>query len=571
MSNYLEITDLKDMLNKTRKLYGDRPAYKIKVEDGKYKTYTHEDARKMIDSLGTSLCNMGLKDKRIGVIGENRFEWEIAYMSIICGTGIAVPLDKSLPENELRDLIERSEVEAIFFSGKYLETMNKIKDSQNNKLEHLISIDLAEHESGVYSQIELINSGRKLLEEGNKEFINAQIDSEKMCEMLFTSGTTSKSKVVALSHKNLCANLMGIVQTLDVNSNDRILSFLPLHHVFLCMMGCLLSLYIGSEVDYCDGMRYIQKNLVEYKTTFACFVPAIYESMYKNLIKKFEQEGRLGELNELTKKYKNESDTVKKEVFKEIHEAFGGCIRLFISGAAPLDKNVEQAFRDWGINLCQAYGLTETSPVLCSETKDAYRVGSIGKTIPNVEARIDDANEDGIGELVVKGPNIMIGYYGDEKATKEVLEPDGWFHTGDLARIDEDGYVFICGRKKSVIVLKNGKNIFPEEMEILVNKIEGVKDSFIYGKRQSEDKNDIKINVAIVIDREKIKYVYKVEENEEIYNVLKNEIKKINQMMPNYKAIRGVIITETPLIKTSTGKIKRQANLEVIEKNKLTW
>jgi long-chain acyl-CoA synthetase len=561
-SNFIEITDLKDMLNKTKKLYGEKNAYKIKIRKGEYKTFTHNEVRDMIDGLGTALIDLGLKDKRVAVIGENRYEWEIAYMSVVCGTGIVVPLDKSLPPNELEDLIERSEVEAIFFTSDYSEAMEKIRYSEKNKLKHLISMDLEENIDGIYSEKELIEKGKNLIADGNKDFMKAKINPDTMCEMLFTSGTTSASKVVALSHKNLVSNLMDIVTVLDIDSNDRILSFLPLHHVFQCMMGCLLSLYIGSQVSYCDGIRHILDNLNEYKITFACFVPAIYENIYKAVSKKLEQEGKIEKIRADIEKYKDASMETKKEVFKEIHAIFGGELKLLISGAAALDKNVEQGFRNLGINVCQGYGLTETSPVIGVETNTEFRLGSIGKPLPSVEARIDDANEEGIGELVVKGPNIMIGYYGNEKATKEVLDSDGWFHTGDLATIDEDGYIFICGRKKTVIVLKNGKNIFPEEMENLVNKIEGVKESFVFGKQQSEDKNDIKINVEIVFDREIVKSVYKVDSDEEIYKVLQDEVKKINQTMPKYKAIRGIILSEQPLIKTTTNKIKRQANLE---------
>ena len=325
----------------------------------------------------------------------------------------------------------------------------------------------------------------------------------------------------------------------------------------------LYSLYIGAQRSFCDGIRHIVENLNEYKITFASFVPAIYESMYKTIIKNLEKQGKLEAVKKLMEENKDKTMAEKKEIFKDIHNIFGGNIKLFVSGAAALDAEVEYAFRDWGINLCQGYGLTETSPVIGVETNENFRVGSIGKALPHIQARIDDANEEGMGELTVKGPNVMLGYYGDEEATKEVME-DGWFHTGDLAKIDEDGYIFICGRKKSVIVLKNGKNIFPEEMEALVNKVEGVKESFIFGKQQSDDKEDIKINVKIVFDREVMKEAYKAETDEEIRKVLQDKIKEINQIMPKYKAIRGMIISEEPLIKTTTNKIKRQANLEAL-------
>ena len=563
--NIIQITDLKDMLNKTGEIYGDKPGYKIKIAEGKYKIYTHKEIRDMINYLGTALISMGLKNKRIAVIGENRYEWELSYMSVVCGTGIVVPLDKSLPENELEELIERSEVEAIFYSGKYEEIIEKIKYSDKNKLKHLISMDLEHNIEGVYSQKELIETGKKLVEEGNREFIDSKINPEEMQIMLFTSGTTSKSKVVALSHRNLASNLMDFCSVLDANSNDKVLSFLPLHHVFECTVGMLFSLYLGAERAFCEGLRHIMQNLNEYQITFASFVPAIYENMHKNIIKALEKEGKLEAVRKLMEENKDKTMAEKREIFKDINNLFGGNIRLFLSGAAALDKSVEEDFRAWGINLCQGYGLTETSPVIAVETNENFRVGSIGKALPHVQAKLEDVDAEGMGELVVKGPNIMIEYYGNEEATKESLK-DGWFYTGDLAKIDEDGYIYICGRKKSVIVLKNGKNIFPEEMETLVNKIEGVKESFIFGKQQSDDKEDIKINVKIIFDREIMKEAYKVETDEEIHKVLADKIKDINQIMPKYKAIRGMIISEEPLIKTTTNKIKRQANLDAINK-----
>ena len=562
--NMVVVSDLKDMLNKTRELYGDRPGYKIKIEEGKYKTYTHNEIRDMVDYLGTALINLGLKNKRIAVIGENRYEWELAYLSVVCGTGIVVPLDKSLPANELEELVERSEVEAIFYSKKYEETVEKIKYSEKNKLKHLISMDTDIHKEGIYSEKELIEKGKEFVEAGDRRFIDAKINPEEMSIMLFTSGTTSKSKVVALSHHNMVSNVMDFASVLDVDSSDRILSFLPLHHVFECTVGMLYSLYIGAERSFCEGIRHIVQNLNEYNITFASFVPAIYESMHKTILKNLEKEGKLEAVRKLMEANKDKTMAEKKEIFKDIHNVFGGQIKLFVSGAAALEKEVEEDFRAWGINLCQGYGLTETSPVIGVETNENFRVGSIGKALPHVQAKIEDANDEGMGELVVKGPNVMLGYYNDEEATKEVLE-DGWFRTGDLAKIDEDGYIFICGRKKSVIVLKNGKNIFPEEMEALVNKIEGVKESFIFGKQQSDDKDDIKINVKIIFDREIMQEAYKVTTDEEIYKVLAEKVKEVNQIMPKYKAIRGILISEEPLLKTTTSKIKRQANLEIIE------
>lgn len=564
--NYVEITDLKDMLNKTRKLYEQKIAYKIRIEENKYKIITHEEVRNMVDCLGTALIDLGLKGKRIAVIGQNRYEWEIAYLSVVCGTGIVVPLDKSLPPNELESLIERAEAEAIFFTNKDEEVIKKIQYNGKSKLKHLISMDMREPSEGIHLLEELIKKGKGLLKDGNKEFIDSKINPDEMSIMLFTSGTTSESKVVCLSQKNICSNLMDIASVVDLTSDDTLLSVLPVHHVFECTVGFLFGLYKGAETVFCDGIRHIVKNLKEYNVSVMACVPSLYEAIFNIIRKQLEKEGKLQEILEKEEKHKNDSMEEKKKIFKEIHDMLGGRIKLFISGAAKLDPKIEEKYRMLGINIVQGYGLTETSPVVGVGSNKYHKIGSVGKAVPSVEVKIKDKNNDGVGELIVKGPSVMIGYYDNEDATKEVLK-DGWFCTGDLAKIDEEGYIYICGRKKSVIVLKNGKNIFPEEMENLVNKIEGVKESFVFGKQQSEDKDDIKINVKLVFDREVVKEFYKVKTDDEIYKVLSNQIKEINKVMPSYKAIRGVLITEKELIKTTTNKIKRQANLDEIEKS----
>ena len=560
----IEITDLKDMLNKTKEVFKNKPAYKIREENGKYKIITHKQVRDMIDCLGTALITLGLQGKRIGVIGENRYEWEISYLSTVCGVGTIVPFDKSLPENELKRLIERSEIEAIFYSKKYEATLKKLVLEGTGKLKHLISMDSQTHKNGVYSWSELIEIGDILLKNGNREFLDAEIDPEAMNIMLFTSGTTSESKVVALCHRNLCSNVMDLARVLNINSNDRFLSFLPIHHVFECTVGFLFALYRGAQTSFCDGIKHMQENYKEYKITFAACVPAIFENMYKGVWKKLEKEGKKEETLELLEKYKDASMEKKRKVFKNVHEMFGGHVNMFISGAAAIDKSVVEGYRNFGINLCQGYGLTETSPVVATETEEFNRPGSIGKCYPSLEVKIDEPNEEGVGELLVKGPTIMLGYYNNEEATKDAIV-DGWFHTGDLAKIDENGYIFIMGRKKSVIVLKNGKNIFPEEMEHLVNRIEGVKESFIFGKSNKKDKDDIKVYVKVVYDKDIMKIAYRAETEEQIYDAINNKIKEINDTMPAYKAIRGIVLSETPLIKTTTNKIKRQEELKTIE------
>ncbi len=566
-----KITDIKDMLEKTGKLYGDKPAYKFRTnEPGKFTFYTHKEVRDMVNNLGTSLISLlDLKDKKVAIIGDNRYEWEVAYLSVVAGTGIVVPLDKALPENELESLIRRSEVEAIFYEEKYEPVLKKLAKDGTTKLKHLICMDATEHDDGIYSFIELIEKGKELISNGDRCFLDSKVDPETMTIMLFTSGTTSKSKAVALCQRNLCSNIMDMGKVLyQIDCNDSMLSFLPVHHVFECTVGFLLSLYKGMCTAFCDGIRHIVDNLREYQTTFMVCVPALYENIYKNVLKNLEKQGKLEAVMKLVEEHKNDTMEKKREIFKDIHAIFGGKIKLFISGAAALDPKIEQGYRDFGFDLVQGYGLTETSPVVCVNTfegKDEFKhkLGSIGPALPSVQVRIDDANAEGLGELVVKGPSVMMGYHENPEATAEVLE-DGWFHTGDLCRIDDEGYIYISGRKKSVIVLKNGKNIFPEEMENLVNKIEGVKESFIYGLPNSNDENDIKIHVEVVYDKEVMKEMYNTEDRQEIYKIINTKVKEINKTMPLYKAIRGMELTEEPIAKTTTGKIKRYEELSKI-------
>lgn len=561
--DYIEITDLKDMLNKTDKLYENNIAYQIKIEENKYIEYTHKEVRQMINSLGTKLINMGLKGKRISVIGENRYEWEIAYLSIVCGTGVVVPLDKSLPVNELSKLIEESEVEAIFCSGKYVENLKEIKNSNIGKLKYIISMDLKETEDGIYSENQLIKEGEELVKNGDTSFIDAKINPKEMSIMLFTSGTTSKPKVVALSHENICTNLMDIGSILDVNSNDVLLSFLPLHHVFECTVGFLFSLYKGSKTVFCDGIRHMVENLNEYNVTVMCCVPAMYERILNIIIKNLDRLGTLDEVTEKMQIYKNSSMEEKKKVFEQIHNMLGGKIKLFISGAAGLDKEVEEKYRLVGINIVQGYGLTETSPVVAVGTNKYYRLGSIGKALPSVEVKIDNPNSEGIGELLVKAKSVMLGYFQNEEANAEAFDGD-WFRTGDFAKIDEEGYIFILGRKKNMILLKNGKKVFPEEIEVLINKLEEVDECFIFGMPSDTDVNDSKVSVKIVYNEKLVQQKYGNISEDEVFKIIWEKIKDINKLLPTYKYIKQMILSNVPLIKTTTGKIRRNEELKLI-------
>lgn len=558
--------NLKEMLQKSGETFGDRPAYKFKTEiPEKFKEITHREFREDINYLGTALMDMGLKNKRIAVISENRYEWGLAYLATVTGTGVIVPLDKALPDNEIENLIIRSEVEAVFYSNKYDSIMEKVREKGNTNVKFFISMDLEKETNGIYAQSELISEGKKLIESGNREFLETEINAEEMGIMLFTSGTTAMSKAVMLSHKNICANLFDIASTIKVDENDVFLSFLPLHHTFECTTGFIYPISKGSAIAFCEGIRHIADNIKEFQITAMVSVPILFEGMYKKVMKGIEKKGKL----ETVKKGIKISQfllkigiDIRKKLFKEIHDNLGGKLRLLVAGGAALDSEAEKGFNALGFAMYQGYGLTESSPVIAAEDDKYQRIGSIGKAFPSLEVKVVDQNEEGIGELVAKGPSVMLGYYNNEEATKETIDEEGWLHTGDLAKIDKDGYIFISGRKKFVIVLKNGKNIYPEEIESLVNKIEGIKESFIYGK--PEDDGDYKICAKIVYDKELVQEIYGTLEEEKLKELIWQEIKKVNKTMPAYKYIREIIITDKDLIKTTTQKIKRFEEIKTV-------
>ena len=409
---FTEFRDLKDMLEITGKRYADRPAYIFRTETpGKFKEITHKEFRDEIKALGTKLVEMGLKDKRIAVISENRYEWAVDYLAVVTGTGVVVPLDKALPENEIESLIIRSEVDAIFYSKKYDEVMNRIRNQGNTNLKYFISMDLDKEENGIKSQKELTEEGRKLLEKGNREFLDSKIDNEKMGIMLFTSGTTAISKAVMLSHKNICSNLQDITSIIKLVPEDRFLSFLPLHHTSECTVGFLYAISSGGSIAFCDGIRHIAENIKEYQITAMISVPILFEAMYRQVMKAIEKKGKL----ETVKKGLKISNfllkfgiDIRRKIFKEIHDTFGGKLRLFVAGGAALDPEAEKRFNELGITMYQGYGLTESSPVIAAEDDKYRKIGSIGKALPSLDVKIDNPNEEGVGELLAKGPSIML-------------------------------------------------------------------------------------------------------------------------------------------------------------------
>ena len=555
--------NIKEVIYNSVKLYKENIAFvtKIKKEDKsiEYINHTYQDFLDDINSFGTGLYDLKLKGKRIAICGRNRYEWAVAHISNLFGNIVSVPIDKELQVNELEDSLIRSKVDAIVFDEKYIENIKNIILNGKTKIKNFICMGNIE---GFVSFEDILQKGKKLIQDGNKDFIENNVDSDTMSILLFTSGTTSKSKAVMLNQRAIAANIADMLMVESLYPTDTNIAFLPFHHIF-GSTGMLVMLASGVRTVFPDGLRYIKQNLKEYEVSVFVGVPLLVNKMYENIEKEIEKQGKTKLINRATKisnlLLKLHID-IRRKLFKQVLDGLGGKMRLIISGGAPLDKKVSIKFNELGVHLIQGYGLTETCPVIAAENDKYIRNGSVGFPMRHVTVEIINKDKDGIGEVRVKGPNIMMGYYENEEATNNVLK-DGWFYTGDLGYIDKDGFLFLTGREKDVIVMKNGKKVFPEELEILVDKLPEVEESFIYGMAQKGDKNDPMVSVKIVYTKEALKD----KTENELYDVLWNSIKEINKTLPPYKYIKNMILTDEPLIKTTTHKIKRKEELAKIE------
>ena len=562
-----EFKDIKEILYNSVKIYKDKIAFVIKHKENKeikYENITYPKLLEDVNSLGTSFYELGLKGKRIAIIGKNRYEWAISHFGALLGEIVSVPLDKDLQYDELENSLIRSKADCIIFDEKLKDTIDEIKKKNNTQLTEYICMDKLDG----YKNIEqLIKDGEKLIKSGKKDYINAKIDENKMNILLFTSGTTSKSKAVMLSQKNIASNIYAMQCVEDINCNDTNIAFLPFHHIF--GSTCLIMMVAnGVKTVFPDGLRYIKQNLNEYKVTLFVGVPILVEAIYKTIMKEVEKQGKtkiikgaIGVSNFLRKM----NIDVRKKLFKQIIDALGGKLRFVISGGAPADPEIAKGFNDLGIKLVQGYGLSETAPVIAAENEKVIKPGSVGLPMLNDEVEIVNKDENGLGEIRVKGPNVMLGYYEMPELTAEVLK-DGWFYTGDLGYIDKDGVLFITGRNKNMIVLKNGKKVFPEEIETLVNRIDLVEECMVFGLPDKDDKNDVKLSVKIVYNKDVAEEKYAGKSFDELYKFIWDKIKELNTSFPRYKHIQKLILTDKELIKTTTKKVKRQEEMKRIMK-----
>lgn len=557
------INNFKELIDIRYSMFKDKNAFEYrKSPDSEMINITYSQYINDIKSLGTALINLGLQNKRVAIIAPNRYEWCVSYLAVTTSNIVVVPLDKSLPDNEIQGLIKRSEVEAVIFDKKYFDVFMDLKKSNESNLKFYICMDYEKDDVISYSS--LISVGNTLLSNGDHRYENVVIDNDAMSIMLFTSGTTAISKAVMLSQKNICSDIYSLSCMAKVTSEDRFLSFLPLHHTFESTCTFLYGTSVGITVVFTDGLKYIAKNLKEFNITGFVCVPLVLEIIYKKLCKEIEKQGKTNSVKfgrNLANFLLKFNIDIRPKLFKQILDQIDPNLHILIAGGAPMDKEAVQGFVDFGINLLQGYGLTETSPVLAGENDKFKKAGSVGFPLPGIEIKIDNPDENGIGEILAKAPTVMLGYYENEQATKDVFK-DGWFCTGDLGKFDKDGFLFITGRKKFVIVLKNGKKVFPEESEMLINKLPFVTESMVFGIPDND--NDTKLCAKIVYNPDIMKELFPTDDESKYHDIIMEQIKTVNHTMPPYKYIREILITTEPLIKTTTQKIKRNDEMEKI-------
>ena len=552
-----EVRDFKEMIERSAQIYKTRTAFKLKNKDGEIYSKTYEEVKNDIYALGTELIENGLTNKRIAVIGKNSYKWAISYLasSIV---GVVVPIDKELHSDDVINFMNVAECECILGDGKNLKTITENIEKLNNKKTIFVDFEKSfEH---------YLEAGKTLLEKGNTKFEEIKINPDEMKILLFTSGTTGNAKGVCLSQKNICSNISSIYGIVKVKRSDLFFSILPLHHTYECTIGFLLPLYSGASICYCDGLRYISKNMLEYHPSVILCVPLLLESMYKKIMKSLKKS--------LPEKYTKDGENpidklpfiLRKIVSRKVKSTLGGRLRVFIVGAAAVNPEIANTFDKLKLNSLQGYGLTECAPLVAGNTDFFKRNDSAGLPIPTVEYKIDNPNQEGVGEIIVKGPNIMLGYYNMPEETEKVLK-DGWFHTGDLGKIDENGFLYITGRCKSVIVTKNGKNIYPEEIENYLNESPLISESLVIGTHKEND-DETYVNAQIFPNKEAITEYLKgtVPTKEEIKKVISDVIANVNSKIPNYKHIKDFAIRDSEFEKTTTQKVKRYGNNMKIDK-----
>lgn len=565
---------IQEVFYKSIKTYGSKEFILEKFDaKGKYAEISYEQFGKDVIGFGTALTRkLSLENMpRVLIISETTYEWYVSYMTMLCGKGIAIPTDKELPDNELENIVKRSRADVIIYSEKKAEAIKKIME-KIPEVKYFIKMYSDEGINGKNVGMKyLIEEGRALVESGDDFYSKIEIIPDEFKVLLFTSGTTSNAKGVMLSSRNLAENINAVSAYVKLMPTDRFFSVLPLHHTYESSIGFLLPMANGCSIAVCQGLKHIVPNFKETNPTALLAVPLLIENLYRKInsnIKKSKKDGLVNSMIHVTNALKVVGVDVKRKVFGEIHENLGGKLRIIVSAAAPIDAKIGKWVEDIGIVFLQGYGLTETAPISALTPEFQPKVGSAGKAIFQAELKIDNPNQNGEGEVLIKTPTLMLGYYEDEEATKEAIEvKEGqrWFHSGDVGYLDQDGFLYITGRSKNVIVTQNGKNIYPEEIELLLGQIVEIKECMVYGKEApKEDANkELIISVKVIPNMEEIEAKYGKDVSEEkIKEIIWEKIKEVNKQLTSYKAIKNLEIKHDEFEKTTTMKIKRYAELK---------
>jgi long-chain acyl-CoA synthetase len=544
-------------MNSSVELYGDRPAYLVKRRPGgAYEPISFRAFRRDVTAFGTALLDAGLREKPVAVVGENRYEWIVTYLAAVCGGGVIVPIDRELGAEEIAHLLARAEAGCIVYSGK-LETVVDEALRRLGGIGAKISMDATENEETRLSMKRLIERGHALMRDGAKEYFRVEIDPRAMCSLIFTSGTTGLAKGVMLSHANLAANVVGMAKFVRV-VEWTLLSVLPMHHTYEFTCSILGAMYQGCTVAICEGLKHIVKNMAECKANVMLGVPLMFEKMHQKVWKEAERTGKAKMMRRaiaVSKAVGGQKLRTTKRMFKSVHQAMGGEMRLLIAGGAAIDPGVIEDFNAMGLKMIQGYGMTENSPIIAVNKDRCSKAAAAGIPMDGTEVRIEGKDGDGIGEIVYRGPSVMLGYYGDPGETAKVLR-DGWLRSGDYGRMDGDGFLYVTGRKKNVIVTKNGKNIFPEEVEYYLLKSPYIEEAVVWGKEEGRG-GDTVICADIFPDFASIEKDCGAVGTEETRKILQAAIDSANEKMPPYKRVRRFSVREEEFEKTTTKKIKR--------------
>jgi len=547
------------ILEDNARRFRDKPMLRWRVEGG-WKDITYGEFYESARDIGTGLVKLGMKPKdRVALLSHNEPGWVISYFGIILNGGIVVPIDKELKASELRHILDDSSAKFIIISSDYLETLREVIDLLPS-LERAILLDpflevkgniieSGDHAFPDMGEMEPIHIDRL---RQNEPFIHHQMERDDEVAIVYTSGTTGRSKGVVLTNRNIVSNIQSFVDHAGIDEEIHTLSILPINHVYEATCGILAPIYLGGTISFCESLKKVASNIKEVRPNFVMGVPALYEKMYNRIIRGID--------SNFLSRVLFRTKLLRGIVTRAIRRKLGGDIR-FISGGAALDPEIANGIRNLGIKIFQGYGITETSPVISFEYDGMIKEGSVGKPIPGVEVRIYDPNEEGIGEVLVKGPNVMKGYFNSPEATEGTFM-DGWYCTGDLGCVDDEGFLYVKGRLRNLIVTANGKNVYPEEVEQELLKSPYIEEIMVYGKKTSPFVEEVH---ALVYCNQDSLDLYAKERGIEdmtvgdIEGIMRSEIKKYGKNLAEYKRVKKFRIRDEPFPKTSTRKIKRYA------------